>query len=274
MAAAGDAACDPADVNYNGGVGTASFCHQKAVSDLLVAGGYAAVLGLGDLQYESGTLSAFNASYDPTWGRVRTITHPAPGNHEYNTAGATGYYAYFGAAAGDPAKGYYSYELGAWHVIVLNSNCTAVSCAAGSAQEQWLRLDLAAHPVACTLAYWHHARFSSGSHGNDASTAAFWQALYDANADLILVGHEHDYERFAAQDPSGVADGARGIRQFIVGTGGKNGTAFGTVRANSEVRQTGTFGVLRLTLSSAGYAWAFVPEAGKTFSDTGTGTCH
>jgi len=274
VAAAGDVACDPADANFNGGSGTTTACRQKATSDLLVSGGFAAVLALGDLQYESGTAAAFNASYDPSWGRVKSITKPAAGNHEYQTAGASPYYAYFGAAAGDPAKGYYSYNLGAWHVIVLNSNCTIVACAVGSAQEQWLRADLAANPTACTMAYWHHPRFSSGSHGSDTATAAFWQALYEANADLILVGHEHDYERFAAQNPSAVADAARGIREFVVGTGGKSSGSFGTVRANSEARMTGTFGILKLTLRSDGYDWQFVPEAGRTFADTGSTACH
>jgi len=196
------------------------------------------------------------------------------GNHEYQTAGAPGYYGYFGAAAGDPAKGYYSYNMGAWHVVVLNSNCTIVSCAAGSTQEQWLRADLAANPTTCTLAYWHHPRFSSGGHGNDTTVAPFWQALYDTNADLVLNGHEHEYERFAPQNPSAVADTARGIRELIVGTGGKNETAFGTVQANSEVRMTGTFGVLKLTLRATGYDWQFLPEAGKTFTDSGSGVCH
>ena len=274
VAAAGDVACDPSNASYNGGNGTATACRQKATSDLLVAGGYAAVLALGDLQYESGSLSGFNTSYDASWGRVKSITHPAVGNHEYGTANATGYYTYFGSAAGNPAQGYYSYDLGGWHVVVLNSNCSVVSCAAGSAQEQWLLADLAANPATCTLAYWHHPRFSSGSHGNDSGLAPFWQALYDADADLILVGHEHDYERFGPQNPGGQADVARGIRELIVGTGGRSQAGFVTLQPNSEVRMTGTYGILRLTLGSTGYEWAFVPEAGKTFSDTGQGACH
>ena len=164
------------------------------------APGYAAVLLLGDIQYEDGAYSKFLASYDPSWGRVKSITKPAPGNHEYQSGSAADYYRYFGAAAGDPAKGYYSYDLGGWHLVALNSNCSFVGgCGAGSPQEQWLRADLAAHPASCTLAYWHHPRFSSGAHGSDATYTAFWQALYDANAEVVLVGHDHDYERFAPQ---------------------------------------------------------------------------
>lgn len=201
IAAAGDIACDPASGSFNGGLGVGLECRQRATSDLLVGAGYEAVLGLGDLQYEDGAFSKFGASYDPSWGRVKAVTHPAPGNHEYLTAGAAGYYQYFGAAAGDPAKGYYSFDLAGWHLIALNSNCSAVGgCGAGSAQEQWLRADLAAHASAtCTLAYWHHPRFSSGEHESDSTYQALWQALYDANADLVLVGHDHDYERFAPQ---------------------------------------------------------------------------
>jgi len=275
VAAAGDIACDPADPNFNGGNGTASYCRQMATSDLLVGAGLSAVLLLGDDQYENGSLAKFQASYDPSWGRVKAITRPAPGNHEYNTAAAAGYYAYFGAAAGDPSKGWYSFDLGAWHVVVLNSNCAAVGgCGAGSPQEQWLRADLAAHPGVCTLAAWHHPRFSSGTHGNDPAADAFWRALYDAGADVVLNGHDHVYERFDPQDPDGLADPARGIREFVVGTGGKNQTPFGTIRANSAARSTGTFGVLRLTLRPAGYDWQFLPAAGGSYADAGSVPCH
>jgi hypothetical protein len=275
VAAAGDIACDPADPNFNAGLGTAGYCRQKATSDLLVGTGLSAVLLLGDDQYENGSLAKFVASYDPSWGRVKPITRPAPGNHEYYTAGASGYYAYFGAVAGDPSKGWYSFDLGAWHVVVLNSNCADVGgCGAGSLQEQWLRADLAAHPGVCTLATWHVPRFSSGTHGNDPAPDAFWRALYDAGADVVLNGHDHDYERFDPQDPDGLADPARGIREFVVGTGGKNQTPFVTIRANSAARSTGTFGVLRLTLRPAGYDWQFVPAAGGTYGDAGSATCH
>lgn len=274
LAAAGDISCDPADANFNGGNGTATACRMKATSDLALAFDPDAVLLLGDNQYENGTLAKYQASYDPTWGRLKAVTYPIPGNHEYLTAGASGYYSYFGAAAHDPAKGYYSFDLGGWHLIALNSNCAVIGgCGAGSPQEQWLAADLAAHPDVCTLAYWHHPRFSSGPHGNDAISQAFWTDLYNAGADLILNGHDHVYERFSHQDPAGVNDPARGLRQITVGTGGKNLTGFPVVRANSRVRNASAFGVLKLTLHSNGYTWQFVTEGGS-IADSGTGLCH
>ncbi len=234
------------------------------------------VITLGDNVYDNGTATEFANCYNPTWGRHKARTQPAPGNHEYNTANATGYYGYFGAAAGDPTKGYYSYNQGAWHIIVINSNCSKVGgCAAGSPQHNWLVADLAANPAACTLAYWHHPRFASGSvHGDRPELQPIWQALYDANADLVLGGHEHNYERFAPQSPSGAADAARGIVQIIAGTGGKNHYGFGTVKPNSLVRNSDTFGLLKLSLGSSSYTWQFLPEPGKTFTDTGTASCH
>jgi acid phosphatase type 7 len=233
------------------------------------------VMAVGDLAYPDGSKENFQC-YGKTWGRVKTRTRPSPGNHEFRAAGATPYFEYFGAAAGDPKTGYYSYELGAWHIIVLNSECKDVGgCEAGSPQETWLRLDLAAHPVACTLAYWHKPLFSSGgAHGNDLTVKPLWQALYEANADLIIGGHDHDYERFAPQTPDGEADPARGIREFVVGTGGKNHRPFGEPKPNSEVRDATAFGVLKLTLKPKGYDWQFIPEAGKSFTDSGSGTCH
>lgn len=275
IAAAGDVACDPKSTNYNGGNGTADACHMKATSNLLVNADLAAVLPLGDNQYEIGTLSAFQQSYNPTWGRVKSITRPAVGNHEYSTAGAKDYYSYFGAAAGEPSKGYYSYDIGRWHIIALNSNCSEVGgCGAGSPQEHWLKADLKAHPNACTLAYWHHPRFSSGEHGSDSNYDAFWKDLYAAGAEIVLNGHDHDYERFAPQSPDAKADATRGIREFVVGTGGKNHYKFTNIRANSEVRNADTYGVLKLTLHPKSYTWGFVPEAGKTFTDSGSGSCH
>lgn len=233
------------------------------------------VMALGDLAYPNGTAEDFKC-YDKTWGRVKDRTRPAVGNHEFHSSGATHYFQYFGAAAGDPKTGYYSYDLGSWHIVVLNSECAEVGgCGAGSPEEKWLRADLAAHPTGCTLAYFHKPRFSSGlNHGNDPEVGAFWQALYDFNAELILNGHDHDYERFAPQDPDGNADPKRGIREFVVGTGGKNHREFGIHKANSEVRDNTAFGVLRLTLKTTGYDWKFIPEAGKTFTDSGSGSCH
>lgn len=181
---------------------------------------------------------------------------------------------YFGAAAGPAGRGWYSYDAGAWHVVVLNSNCLIVSCAAGGAQEQWLRADLAASTARCTLAYWHHPRFNSGSHGSDVTVAPLWSALYHFGADVVLNGHEHLYERFAPQDPAGQADPVFGVREFIVGTGGRSQYAFGTIRPNSAARNSDTPGVLQLTLRADSYDWAFLPIAGKTYTDTGTGTCH
>jgi acid phosphatase type 7 len=233
------------------------------------------VMAVGDLAYPDGTKENF-VCYDKTWGRAKSRTRPAVGNHEFHSAGGTPYFDYFGAAAGDPKTGYYSYELGAWHIVVLNSECKDVGgCEAGSSQEKWLRADLAAHPVACTLAYWHKPLFSSGSaHGNDLSVKPLFQVLYEANADLIINGHDHDYERFAPQTPDGAADPARGIREFVAGTGGKNHRPFGEPKPNSEVRDATAFGVLKLTLNPGGYDWQFIPEAGKTFTDSGSGNCH
>ncbi len=232
------------------------------------------VFTLGDNVYPSGSLANYQNCYNPSWGRHKARTAPALGNHEYDTSPtAADYFSYFGAAAGDPTKGYYSYDLGAWHIVALNSD---VSMSAGSAQEQWLRTDLAAHPQRCTLAYWHHPRFSSGStHGSMAQAQPLWQALYDAGAEIVLSGHEHNYERFAPQTPGGALDLARGIREFVVGTGGGAGAyPFGTPIANSEVRLTGVNGVLKLTLGDGTYAWQFIPVAGQTATDSGSGTCH
>ena len=281
VAAVGDIACSTDDPNYSGGAGTGSFCMQSATADV-VAGisNLDGLLLLGDEQYQCGYAAEFSAVYAKTWGRFNSIAHPVPGNHEYGDtancppSNASGYYGYYGASAGDPTKGYYSYDLGAWHLIAINSNCAAIGgCGSGSAEETWLAADLASDTAACTLAYWHHPRFSSGEHGSDAGTAALWQALYDANADVVLNGHDHDYERFAPQNPSGVADSARGIREFVVGTGGRSHYVTGTPKPNSEVRDSTSFGVLRLTLRANDYGWQFQPAVG-TFSDNGTGTCH
>jgi hypothetical protein len=273
IAAAGDIACDPSDGSFNGGSGTASACRMKATSQLL--SGVDAVIVPGDIQYENGSLAKFRSSYDLSWGRYKSITRPVPGNHEYQTPGAAGYFDYFGAAAGSRTKGYYSYDIGRWHIVALNSNCSQVGgCGVGSPQESWLRADLAAHPTSCTLAYWHHPRFSSGAHGSSTATDAFWRALHSYGAEVVITGHDHDYERFAPQSPSGAADAARGIRQFVVGTGGKSHYGFKTALPNSEVRNASTYGVLKLTLHPSSYDWRFVPEAGATFTDSGSSACH
>ncbi len=279
IAAAGDIACSSTSPS---GSGSTAKCRQRATSDLLVSGGLSAVLTLGDSQYQNATLSSFNKSYEPTWGRLKPITLPSAGNHEYKTAGAKGYFDYFNGAtystgrAGDRDKGYYSFDVGTWHVIALNSgdHCVPVACGKGSPQEQWLRADLDAHPAACTLAFWHHPRFNSGHQGNADFMQAIFQDLYNADADLVLGGHAHDYERFAPQNPAGKLDEARGIRQFVVGTGGAFFTALSTTKPNSQVRNASTYGVLMLTLHPRSYDWRFVPEPGRSFTDSGTGSCH
>jgi acid phosphatase type 7 len=241
----------------------------------LLAGRPGTVITLGDNVYETGNPLEFAGCYDSSWGAQKHRTRPSPGNHDYATPGASGYFGYFGAAAGDPTTGYYSYDVGTWHVVALNSNCSVVSCAAGGAQEAWLRADLAAHHAACTLAYWHHPRFSSGTvHGSDTAVQPLWQALYDLGADLVLAGHEHNYERFGPLDPDGEVDPARGLRSFVVGTGGRSHYGFGSPITGSEVRDSTTFGVLALVLHPAGYDWEFVPEAGSSFRDSGSAACH
>ncbi len=271
VAAAGDIACKPGEAPLADG----RSCQQKSTSDLLTGVSLDAVLPLGDLQYEAGGFAGFAASYGPTWGRFKAITRPVVGNHEYGTRDAGGYFSYFGSTAGDPAQGWYSYDLGSWHLIALNSECSHVGgCGAGSAQERWLKADLAAHRTACTLAYWHEPRFSSGLHGDKADYDAFWRDLYDAGAEIVLNGHDHDYERFAPQNPDRGLDLARGIREFVVGTGGAIHRHFKTVRPNSEVRDADTFGVLLLRLGPGRYQWQFVPEPGKELTDSGTGLCH
>ena len=232
------------------------------------------VITLGDNAYPGGSISEFLRCYDPTWGRARGRTFPSPGNHEYVTGGAAGYFEYFGEAAGDATKGYYSFDVEDWHLIALNSNCDEIGgCGPGSPQERWLRADLAASRARCVLAYWHHPRFSSGDHGSHASMQPFWQALYGFGADVVLSGHDHSYERFAPQSPDGASDPQRGIVQFVVGTGGKSHYGFGAPIANSDVRHTGTFGVLKLTLRPSGYDWEFLSVAGGTFADSGSADC-
>jgi hypothetical protein len=235
----------------------------------------AAVLALGDLQYEAGTLADFLGAYEPSWGRFKRITRPVPGNHEYGTPTAAGYFTYWGSVAGSPGKGYYSFNLGAWHLIAINSNCSepGIHCNVGFAQEQWLRADLAAHRNRCVLAFWHHAIFGSGQEGSHPTMRDIFQDLYDARADLVLVGHDHDYERFAPQNASGGPD-PNGIREIVVGTGGRDLMRFKSIKPNSQVRNADTFGVLALTLHPDRYDWRFVPEAGRTFQDSGTQACH
>jgi acid phosphatase type 7 len=281
VVAVGDIACG-AD---SGGAA----CKEMLTSDLAMQMNPAAVLALGDVQYEKGQYQFFltgkgvgtGTGYHPSWGRLKSLTRPAVGNHEYLTTGAGGYFDYFNGIgvfsgpAGDRDKGYYSFNLGNWHLVSLNSNCSAVGgCGPTSRQYLWLKEDLAANTAPCTLAYMHHPRFSAGQYAHDHSFEPFWQLLYEDGADVVLGGHDHNYQRFAPQTPAGARDDARGIRQFVVGTGGRNVVNATRVTPNLEVRNGTTFGVLKLTLHPKSYDWHFVPIAGSTFTDTGSGSCH
>ena len=231
------------------------------------------VFTVGDHAYPSGASKEFRDCYDASWGRHKARTRPAPGNHDYITAKAKGYYDYFGDSAGPDRRGYYSFKLGAWHVVSLNS---FIAADRGSPQIEWLRKDLKDNRATCTLAYWHIPVFSSGPHGSDVRTSAHmleaWRVLYEFGADVVINGHDHDYERFAPQDPNGKPD-PRGVREFVVGTGGAGMYDFRQIRANSEVRSSRSYGVLKLVLSATDYNWDFVSGAGEPFQDRGTSTC-
>jgi 3',5'-cyclic AMP phosphodiesterase CpdA len=265
--AAGDIArCPHPDTRFSGAADTAAI-----VAAALALDPQAAVLTLGDHTYPYGRAREFQDCYGPTWGRFKDRTWPAPGNHEYATDNGAPYFAYFGARAGN---GHYSFELGGWHLISLDSQLPA---AAHAAQLAWLRDDLARHPAKCTLAYWHHPLYSSGGHGSIPKMRDAWQLLYQAGAEIVLSGHDHDYERFAPQDADGRLDAARGIRQFVVGTGGAYPTPFLWTAANSEVRDANSIGVLRLTLLDGAYEWAFLPAGPLppgAQPDRGRGQCH
>ena len=289
--AAGDVSC--------GSESAAAQCAQTQTSDLILAQAPDAVLALGDTQYECGTAEDYAAYFDPSWGRFKDKIHPAIGNHEYHVGteadgdgatcvgaptGAGGYFSYFGQAASPLEKGctikcrgYYSWDAGAWHMIVINDQCSHIGgCDKGSPEEVWLQNDLATHKNMCTLAYYHEPRWSSGSHGSIPGSAAFWDDFYAAGVELVLNGHDHDYERFAPQDSAGVLDADRGMREFVVGTGGRNHTGLskGGRIANSEVFEAKTFGALKLTLRADGYDWQFMPPDGSSFQDSGSGRCH
>jgi acid phosphatase type 7 len=228
------------------------------------------VLTLGDNAYGRGTISDYAACYGPTWGRHLARTHPVPGNHEFTASPTAPYFAYFGSRAGPAGLGYYSFDVGGWHIVALNTNMDVSS---GSAQVEWLRSDLAAHPARCTLAYGHYPRFSSGHHGSASSMQPIWQVLYDAGADVVLAAHDHDYERFAPQTPTGRADATRGIREFVAGTGGKSHYDFSTPLPNSEFRYNDAYGVLELQLTATGYGWSFLTTSGAVI-DAGSDSCH
>lgn len=255
------------------GAGDIAWCSSTGdeATAALLDGIAGTVFTTGDNVYESGTPAEFANCYEPSWGRHRARTLPAPGNHDWRTVNAEGYRDYFGFG---PGPLWYSYNLAGWHVVVLDSNCDKVGgCGPGSPQHTWLLNDLAADTHACTAAIWHAPRFSSGAHGSSTAAEAFWTALYEDGAEIVVNGHDHNYERFAPQTPAAVAH-PNGIRQFVVGTGGKTLRLLGPTLANSEIRNSQIFGVLKLTLTAGHYAWRFVPVGGAAFSDAGTGTCH
>ena len=269
IGAAGDIACPPGRWRNR-----SNACGMEGTAKVLKAIRPDAVLTLGDIQYPSGSLADFEASCADTWGAYRNITFPVPGNHEYETPGARGYFAYFGKRAGEPDKGYYSYDLGAWHVIALNSECDQIGgCGDSDPQARWLRRDLRAHSRKCVLAYWHKPRFSSGRHGDYRNQDALWRSLAAARAEIVLAGHDHDYERLAPMNADGDADPA-GVTQFIVGTGGWRHYEFRDPKPTSKVRITGRDGVLRLQLTEQGYAWAFTAATKGEVLDRGNGQCH
>jgi hypothetical protein len=231
------------------------------------------IVTLGDNAYKFGSADDFAKCYDPSWGQVKDRTHPSLGNHDYRDNGAQAYFDYFGAQAGPAGRGYYSYDLGAWHIVALDSNCDIIDCKPGGAELTWLEGDLSASDAQCTLVYWHHPRFSSGNHGDDQRMQSAWRLLVRAGVEVVLVGHDHDYERFAPIGEKGELDPRAGIREFVVGTGGGSLDTFTRTRALSEARGSG-FGILRLVLSSGRYDWNFLPVAGGSFTDSGSASCH
>jgi 3',5'-cyclic AMP phosphodiesterase CpdA len=276
IVAAGDIACDPKNSLFNAGRGSGDYCRAAAVEKVIQAVDPDAVLPLGDVQYDDGRLSAFEKSYDRSWGRQRHRTFPVPGNHEYYGRGnAYGYFSYFGDRAGPKGRGWYSVKMGTWRLIALNSNCGYVGCRGGSPQYGWLRHVLIKRPAPCTLAFMHHPLISSGPHGDDeAGARPLWRVLYHFGVDVALTGHDHIYERFAPVNAFGVKDKRHGIREFVVGTGGAMHYPIDHVHQYSQVRNTKAFGVLQLTLRSGSYDWRFRPAAGASFTDGGTTRCH
>jgi hypothetical protein len=255
--------------------GAGDIAHCNALADgervaKLLDGIEGLIFTTGDNAYETGTLEEFEKCYGPTWGRHRSRTRPSPGNHDYYTSGATGYFQYFGEVAGPFGVGYYSYDYGAWKILSLNSN---VPAGAGSAQFNWVSQELRSSRAKCTLAYWHHPVFSSGYEGNMPNMRAIWQLLYDHSAEVVLVGHSHNYERFGPQDPDGRPRPERGIREFVVGTGGMTFTAPESRKVNSEVFNNNSLGILKLTLAPTSYEWEFIPAEGSSFRDSGNDAC-
>lgn len=277
IVAAGDIACGARRSAAAGGpLDNDAYCHMNTTAALIAALHPDAVLPLGDLQYGSDDLRGFEEGYDQTWGRFKNISHPVPGNHEYNDRNAEGYFRYWGARAGETGRGWYSYNLGKWHLIALNGQCTGPSvggCQKGSLQWRWLQADLRAHPRGCRLAYWHQPRFSTGPHGNNSAYADFWDLLYAAQVDVVLNGHDHDYERYTPLNPAEKPD-PKGVREFIVGTGGKDHSPFFYPVDRSVTRQNVSFGVLAMTLYPDRFSWRYIAEPGATYRDSGTARCR
>jgi hypothetical protein len=259
------AACDPSYVYRDG----------QLLTEALASSLDGSILGLGDYVYPDGTPVYFTGCFDPVWSSIKPRIIPVAGNHEYQYSNAGGYYAYFGTSAGDPTMGYYSFNLGSWHLIALNSNCSFVGgCGVGSPQLTWLQADLAANTQKCILAFWHHPLYGSGKEGNTPEVIDFWQSLYTAHATLVINGHNHDYERFAPIDPAGNPDPVNGITEIVAGTGGKDHSPLVQLQPNSQIFNDTDFGVLRLALHTDSYAWQFLPVAGATFTDEGIGKCN
>jgi hypothetical protein len=281
--AAGDISCDPEYGKYHGGEGTPTECAQKRTSDLFVERDPDLVLALGDTQYENGRLQAFREAWAPTWGRAGDKMRPILGNHEYAIRGAAGYFDYFNGVgrangpAGRRGQGWYSFDVGSWHVVALNSNCFIVGCKPGTPQERFLRRDLARNRTRCTLAMWHHPIWTSGDQqrfrAQRLSTTPLYEVLHEHGVDVLLTGHDHNYERFAPLDPQARPD-PRGVREFVVGTGGESLLPLRVTHRGSEVRDNKSFGLIEMTLREGAYDWRFVPVAGGRFTDAGTDSCH
>ncbi len=258
------------------GAGDIAICGQAGddqTAALLAQYPEAYIFTAGDNSNETGSLAEYTDCFGASWGQFLDRIRPAPGNHDYTSLNAADYFTYFGAAAGEPGLGYYSYDIGAWHILMLNSNCNRIDCSPDGPQLTWLKADLEAHASLCSLAVWHHPRFTSGLTEGGA-LYNFWDILYQHGVDIIINGHDHNYERFAPQDPNGSADPQHGIREFVVGTGGASQLPLGSLKPNSEAFNSGAFGVLKLSLGEQDYAWEFIPVEGQSFSDSGSSLCH
>lgn len=262
---AGDIACNFVSDNKNE-------CRQKETAEIVEKINPDIVLALGDLQYPDGSINNINNYYNKTWGKFKDITFPTVGNHEYTDNDANGYFEYFGLRAGEKGKGYYSFDLGDWHIISLNSNCWVTGCSKGSMQEKWLRQDLEKNNSKCTLVFWHHPLFTNAGHEGDKNVKDLWEVLMDYKTEIVLNGHDHVYERFARQDANGIKT-ENGIREFVVGTGGRNLYDFKTNSSNLEAKNSGSFGVLKLVLEKDFYSWEFVPTEPDGFRDRGKDFC-